>query len=732
MKYYCMALLFLSITAMGNTSGEENSAIRGLVNRIMPDKAEEIEFEKRESEDGKDEFKIESRDGKVVISGNSPLSQAVGLNWYLKYHCMTSVSWWNADPVELPEELPKVENPVRRECEVENRFFLNYCTFGYTMPWWTWEEWEHFIDWMALNGVNMPLAIVGQEGIWQRVWKEFGLSDEQIRSYFTGPAHLPWHRMANIDKWNGPLPQSYIDSRIKLQKKILERERAFSMTPVLPAFAGHVPGALKETQSEANISRLNNWGGFSDPYVPHFLDPEDPLFAKIQKRFLEEQTKAYGTDHIYGTDPFNEMNPPSWEPDYLAKVADTIYKSMTEVDPDAVWLQMGWLFYYQRKDWTPERVEAMLNAVPQGKMMLLDYYCEYTEVWKRTDAFYGQPYIWSYLGNFGGNTYLAGNLKTVEKRMTEAFASEESGQLTGVGCTLEALDTNPHMYEFVLEKPWRNGSVNVTEWIRDYARSRIGQPDENAEDAWETMLTSVYTSPARTINGTIINARPQLDGYGMRWTNPKINYDNEELLHAWEKLLLAEKTDRSVYLHDLVNVGSQVISNYASELRDQMIADFRDKDLDAFNKSSGLFLSAIRDVDQLLATRDERLLGSWIESARAFGVDPEERDYFENNARTLLTTWGEQDTKLNDYANRNWAGLIQSYYLERWKMFVTDLKNALESNESFDESRFHNKVVEFEQAWTEDNTTFISKPQGDAYLISRSLLQRYAPLIKDK
>ncbi|MEI3155517.1 MAG: alpha-N-acetylglucosaminidase TIM-barrel domain-containing protein [Odoribacter sp.] len=55
---------------------------------------------------------------------------------------------------------------------MDKRFFLNYCTFGYTMAWWQWRDWERFIDWMALNGVNMPLAITGQEAIWLKVWKK--------------------------------------------------------------------------------------------------------------------------------------------------------------------------------------------------------------------------------------------------------------------------------------------------------------------------------------------------------------------------------------------------------------------------------------------------------------------------------------------------------------------------------------------------------------------------------
>ena len=75
------------------------------------------------------------------------------------------------------------------------------------MTWWKWSDWEHFIDWMALNGINMPLAITGQEAIWYKVWSKLGLTDEEIRGYFTGPAHLPWHRMCNLDGWQKPPTQ---------------------------------------------------------------------------------------------------------------------------------------------------------------------------------------------------------------------------------------------------------------------------------------------------------------------------------------------------------------------------------------------------------------------------------------------------------------------------------------------------------------------------------------------
>ena len=346
--YYILMIVSLFLHFQSCTDKHiSNIHLEQLTQRVAPSLANRIIFQTIETPDGKDLFELESTPrGKLIIRGNNKLSLAVGLNHYLKYYCHSSVSWYAHDPIKLPSKIPIVPKKLRKEAKVQNRFFLNYCTFGYTMTWWQWKDWERFIDWMALNGINMPLSITGQEAIWYEVWKQFGLNDEQIRSYFTGPAHLPWHRMSNLDHWGGPLPQSWLDHQLELQKKIVKREREFGMTPVLPAFAGHVPAALKKVYPDAKISKLGFWGGFEDKYRSSFLDPLDPLFLKIQEAFLEKQTEHFGTDHIYGADPFNEVEPPSWEPEYLATVSKTIYNSLGKFDPEARWLQMSWIFYW--------------------------------------------------------------------------------------------------------------------------------------------------------------------------------------------------------------------------------------------------------------------------------------------------------------------------------------------------------------------------------------------------
>jgi hypothetical protein len=40
-----------------------------------------------------------------------------------------------------------------------------------SFAWWDWKRWEKEIDWMALQGINFPLAFTGQEAIWQKVFQ---------------------------------------------------------------------------------------------------------------------------------------------------------------------------------------------------------------------------------------------------------------------------------------------------------------------------------------------------------------------------------------------------------------------------------------------------------------------------------------------------------------------------------------------------------------------------------
>lgn len=712
--------LALSILALASCSRSEvYPQVRGLAKRIIPDYHKSIIFEA--IQDSTDCFELSMDDGKVKICASNANSAAVGLNYYLKNYCLTTVSWDVRNPVEMPANLPQVQEPVRVQAHVNDRFFLNYCTFGYTMPWWGWSEWERFIDWMALNGVTMPLAITGQEAVWQKVWQKHGLSDDQIRAYFSGPSHLPWHRMSNIDYWQGPLPQEWIDGQADLQKQILKRERELGMTPILPAFAGHVPKELGDVYPSIDTTRVSFWGGFADEYRCTFLAPMDPLYSEIQKDFLTVQTEMFGTDHIYGVDPFNEIDAPSWDPQTLATMSAHIYKSMTDVDPEAVWLQMGWLFYADPIHWTQENIEAFLRAVPQDKMILLDYYCEFIEIWKQTKEFYGQPYIWCYLGNFGGNTMMSGNFTTVSERISDALANG-GDNLVGMGSTLEGFGVNLFMYEYILDRAWDTG-ISDEQWIENLADRHMGYADENVRAAWKTICNEIYTEHSKTGHATLTCAHPALEGHWHWTTKPSTNYSVETLWTVWETLLAAP-SDRDTYKFDIVNIGRQVLGDYFLQVRDEFTSAYRRKDLPEMERLGAVMTGIIDDMDRLVACHPEFSLKDWVDAARSFGVDEEQKDYYETNARTLVSVWGDS-YHLSDYASRAWAGMLSTFYKVRWEMFIDAVMAAAKEGTPFDAKAFDASIWEFENCWAQSSHEITYPEPADPIEVAKELLIKY-------
>ena len=693
--------------------------VRKLAERVVPSYAGRIDF--KQIEDTVDVFTVYSHGNKLVIEGNNAISMATGLNHYLKNYCGVTMPWYAFEPVEYPSEMPTVDVPVRVQAKVTDRFFLNYCTFGYTMPWWKWEDWERLIDWMAMNGINMPLANTGQEAVWQKVWRKHGLSDDDIRAYFTGPAHLAWHRMCNIDHYDGPLPQNWIDSQVKLQKRILKRERAFGMRPVLQAFGGHVPEQLKEIYPDAQITDIPFWGTFPSENLCHFLAPMDPLYAQIQRDYMTEQEKMFGTDHIYGVDLFNEVEAPSWDPETLAEISRSAYESMAAVDPEAIWLQMGWMFYYDSKHWTPENVKAYLQAVPQGKVVILDYYLEHTPVWTLTDKFYGQPYILCYLGNFGGNTRLAGHFHQASERIENALVNG-GDNMCGIGSTLEGFGINQPMFEFVLDKAWDTG-ISDDEWVRTLAARRAGCRDEHAERTWKTLTDSVYVGGSFSSQTPLCCARPCLEGY-WHWTSiHNVRYDNATLIRAW-KDLLEVPSDRYTYHSDVVILGTQALGNHFVVLRDEFTAAYRQRDIVKAREVADVMRQMLDDIDALVSCDTQFSLKRWLDDASACAKTPEEAAYYRRNARTIITVWGDSKTLL-DYATRLWGGMMESYCAPRWEMYIDEILACIEEGREYDQAALFERMAEFEKAWAASDDAIDYKEPVDPVELSRELISKY-------
>ena len=731
LKILLLAITLLSLNKAWSQSHIETT--QELIKRVLPKQYSNFSTQSLASNSGMDVFEIESKNNKILLRGNNGIALASAFYYYLTEYAHCQITW-NGENLKLPAKLPSVPVKIRKETPYEYRYYLNYCTLNYSMSWWDWPRWEKEIDWMALHGINMPLAITGEEYTWYLLYKEMGFSDDELKGFFTGPAYFSWFWMGNIDGWGGPLPLAWMKEHFELQKKILQRERSLGMKPVLPAFTGHVPATFKLKYPNAKLKATNWTNGFADTYI---LDSEDPMFAEIGKKFLQKQTELLGTDHLYSADTFNENEPPSAEPDYLAKLSARIYDGMSQADAKAVWVMQGWLFYSDRKFWKAPQTEALLKAVPDDKMILLDLATEIEPVWKRTEGFYGKPWIWNMLHNFGGNTNLFGRMDVVAKAPAEALADAKSGKMKGIGLSMEGIEQNPVLYELMMANTWQSKPINLDAWLPKYVKNRYGTDSKEAQKAWSILRKTVYTVPTdkyiRDGAESIIQARPTLDSLS-RWTNTKLNYNEKDLLPAWDALIKAADACKNSdgFQYDLVDVTRQVMANYALPSQRKFVSDFEKKDLQSFTRDSKKFLELISDMDLLLASRRDFLLGPWVADARAWGRNEKESALYEMNAKNLITLWGNEESPLHEYACRQWSGLMNDFYKPRWEMFFAAATSSLKEQKPLDIPAFQSEVAKWEWKWVNKRKDYPLQTNGNPVLRSIEMYKKYRKLMADE
>ena len=297
----CIAALTRTISASCHEGISPSAPVYSLIERICPGSSGNFIILIDTAASGSFFELSQSPDGRISISADCPVSAAAGLNWYLKYYAGIHLSW-NCMRAELPTELPPVPAPERRTTRSQYRYYLNYCTFSYSMAFWDWARWEQELDWMALHGINLCLAAVGSDALWINVLHRLGYSGADAADFIAGPAFQAWWLMNNLEGWGGPNPSSWYARNIELQKKILARMAELGIEPVLPGYSGMLPHDAAERLG-LNVADPGLWQGY---HRPAFLQPEDENFQKIADIYYEESEKLFGNARFYSMDPFHE------------------------------------------------------------------------------------------------------------------------------------------------------------------------------------------------------------------------------------------------------------------------------------------------------------------------------------------------------------------------------------------------------------------------------------------
>ncbi len=704
LRYLNVALVVLVICCQGSvpetqvqtTIDPETPAIE-VLSRLMGEQSKIFQLQLI-SKEAPDTYSIDTHRNKVHISANSVTALCRGAYDYLRNNTNSIVSW-TGNRFNIPSELPSYTKEVYSPFQY--RFYLNTVTHGYSTPYWDWERWEQEIDWMAVHGMNMPLLPGAHEAILLRTFRKIGLTEVEIADYFSGPAHFPWNRMGNIGGWDGPPPHSFYEKQIDLTHKILRRLKELQMQPIIHAFAGFVPRGIKRLYPQENLRELG-WGGFQEKV--HILAPNSELFKQIGTAYIQEWEAEFGEGRFYLADSFNEMDVPL-SPDIetakseLAEYGQAVYAPIVAANPNAVWVMQGWTFPYHRDPegnlfWTPERLKAMMSKIPDNKLLILDMANEYNALfwdidysWEMYQGFFGKQWIYSFIPNMGGKTSWNGVLDFYATAPKKALNFQHNQSLVGFGFAPEGIENNDVIYELLSDWGWANSGIDLDKWLEDYCQARYGGYPDSMKIAWELLRKSAlgsFTDHPRFR----FQFRPEGEYHSSVHQSLEFNRAVKAFLSCSKFL---ERSN--LYQADALELGTQLLGHRVdSLLHVGMTSESTSDQFKCYQEAIDL----MRVIDRLLASHPTHQLSMWVNQARSFGDSVEEKEYYESNAKRLITTWGGE---VNEYSARVWSGLVGSYYAERWAKWLS----AKRKGKKFD-------VLAWEEDWISTPWKENSKP----------------------
>jgi len=669
-------------------SGNRVKVVDDLVNRVCGEgSAERFSFTLDSTfndfdKGGKEAFKITEG---PKITANTLSALTVGLNWYLKHDAKINICWNNLHQ-NLPEELPDPSDTSIHESDAKYRYYLNYCTFSYTMSVWDWDRWQEELDWMALHGVNLPLQIVGIDAVWYKILTDskekggLGWTHDEANEFIAGPNYQGWFLMNNITKHGGPNPKWWYAHEEKLGKQITDRMRELGMRPCLPGFVGMAPHKYC-VDNNLKFSNSGLWNQFVTPDILNVNDAKTKQkFNELANAYYTKQKEVFGfTPTAFSMDPFHEQEVPAQVGGYKP-LCEASRDAMNAASADALWVA---------QEWEENAYQERIDALPCENTILLDLASErktfFFSGFRHSGLGYGKhPYVFCMLHNYGGRVGMYGCMKMM---LDNYKAHRSHPTLQGIGATMEGIETNPVMYDLLFELPWQTnpvGKENINEWLKDYAADRYNLTDDNdkqhADAAWAKLLSSVYNCTNTIQVGCyepILCGRPTLDNTKTvsAWSRGTQYWDKADVEVAAKELLKVNASNAN-YIYDLVDVTRQVLVDRAHTIIGELnILNQQGKaNSEEFKNKKDEFLKIIDDSDELLSYIPSFTLNQWLSRARKIATDNGgDPDWMEHYARMLITTWAgkvqSDNGQLHDYANREWAGLLKDFYKARWEYF---------------------------------------------------------------
>ena len=649
--------------------------VKGIIGRTIGEnyiEQFELRLDRRLKEDY---FSVASLRGKIVLTSNSGVGLASAFNCYLKEVCNCHVSRFGKQ-VNLPHNLPQVNGKIDRTTTYQYRYAYNYCTHSYSMAFWGRDEWQKEIDYLAMNGVNLVLDILGMEEVYRRFLTKLGYRHREIKNFLTGPAYYAWFYMSNVCSIGGPIHDDFFNEKCELARENHRRMQVLGMNVVLQVYTGMVPRDIHKKDRDVPVTEQGKWKGIERPLI---INPDSVVYAKYAKLFYESQREVFGdTTHFYAGDIGHEggkLNKKKAKESYT-----NVMESMLSFDKEAMWIVQCWAL-------NPN--PTFTNAVKQYRnnhIIMLDLH--FDKINHNANKFsrlakYGNV-LEGLLNNFGGRQGLYSCVDTMAEKLKTASMRPN---FKGIALTSESTNVNPIMTEIFFSCIWENiGDIN--EWVRKYAVRRYGKENENIEKSMELLMETVYSEENySSMFGApeCIGCRRPLDPEKKLFTargSVKIPYSTNDFDEA-VKLFLKDFDkfkDNECYIYDAVDLLRQSLTNKLTDISRKMASAYKTKDYFAFMEYSEKQKTLFDMLDRILLNSKYFSFSSYIEPVCEYTdkLDDFTKELYMINAKALITTWYSRllsdNGNLHDYAHRQMGDLMTSFYKMRWEKLTEQVK----------------------------------------------------------
>ncbi len=683
----------------------EEKALKTLIERIAGKTyAAVFEFKKIEPEnEGMDRYIIEdTNNGKILISATGGIAAATAFRWYLENRCNSYVG-----PLTRRLNFPTI--PPKATYHSQNsiclyRYFLNYCTFGYTLVFWKWDKWQELLDWMMLAGYNLVLNPIGHEMVWINLLDELGYTEKEINTYLSAPTFFPWQCMMNLSTWGGAAPREWYKERVALGNQINDYLFSFGASPMLPGFAGMVPNDFKTHFPDSNPYDQGLW---CDMPRPSILLPEDKYFDRVARGFYRHQKNLFGDKiNYFSIDPFHEGGKSDGVK--LANYAKSCYSYMKTVSNNPVWFFQGW---------TANPNREMIKALPVKNVLIgnlrstdlsgglenlkntndkiksnsvstneLVEDIRSTKLTVLHDNFADYPWLFCCVNNFGGQRCLRGNMNLLIKYGYEMLKNENF-TVVGIGIIPEGIEIDEILYDIFTDIAMTDKPFDTDEWLEQRIKIRYGKCSENTLDAWKIIRDKVYVGDTENVpRESALLTRPSLTANMVSsYSTSKFSYNPNDLKVAF-KLLMKDFNNikmSDTYRLDLLDFARQIVDYIAWDYLEGLQKAYIQKDEKNFEENAQKFLNMYNYIEPLLCCDKHTMLGNWLETAKSNGKTASEKAYFEFLARTLITLWGDRNGAigLRDYAAKEWSGMVEDFYRPRWESYINILRRTFVTNQ---------------------------------------------------